>query len=216
MYFFIDFNTHYGIRLYNYLREPKLKEDDIIIGKIVLNPIYKYSCDCCVDGFYQQYLWRKSYTLQLGIYNPRCRVPPQVELIRQVEKGIIGVVLHPKHHNFSLLHPSLSFVYKLIEKRNLLLVIYEPNFEELIELLSKYTFNVVLINTKYVINDDRVYYVVNHNSTNIDPVRSIYGSDSPYNSLDLIESARLFIQNYGYDERVTYKNFVRLINEISV
>jgi len=45
------------------MEEPKLREDGIEINRIVLNPIYKYSCDCCVDGFYQQYLWgRKDYS----------------------------------------------------------------------------------------------------------------------------------------------------------
>ncbi|QXJ29480.1 hypothetical protein [Saccharolobus shibatae] len=214
---FIDFNTHYGIKLYNYLEEPKLREDKIEINRIVLNPIYKYSCDCCVDGFYQQYLWgKKDYILRLGIYNPRCRVPPQVELLRQVERGIIGIVLSPKHHNFSLLHPSLSFVYELINRKGLFLVLYDPSLDELKWLLDKYTFPVVLINSKHVINDERVYYVVNHTSTIIDPRSSIYGSDAPYNSLNLIQSAKLFINNHGYDEGVAYKNAIGLLKRVNV
>ncbi|ADX85036.1 hypothetical protein [Saccharolobus islandicus] len=215
-FFFIDFNTHYGIRLYNYIEEPKLREDEVEIKRILLNPIYKYSCDCCVDGFYQQYLWgRKDYTLRLGIYNPRCRVPPQVELIRQVDRGIIGVVLSPKHHNFSLRHSSLNFVYELIDRKGLILVLYDPSLDELKWLLDKYTFPVVLINSEHVVNNERVYYVVNHSSTIIDPRRSIYGSDAPYNSLNLIQSAKLFIKNHGYDKDVAYKNATELLNKVN-
>lgn len=212
---FIDFNTHYGIKLYGYFKkEIKLKEDNIEINKIVLNPAYKYSCECCVDGFYQQYLWSKdkAFALRLGIYNPKCRISPQVEIPRQFEKGIVGIVLHPTHHGFSLLHNKLQYVYEFIDKNKLILVVHNAVKEEIEYLLDKYNFNVVLIDSNFVINDKRVYYVVNHQSRYIPP-RAIYGSNSPYNSLDLIESAREYLRNHEYDEDIGYKNFLRLIYE---
>ncbi|AOL15527.1 hypothetical protein BFU36_00885 [Sulfolobus sp. A20] len=214
---FIDFNTHYGIELYKYTNLPPLKDKDIEIERIVLNPIYKYSCNCCVDGFYQQYLWSKDkkFISRLGIYNPNCRISPEVEIERQYQKGIVGIVLNPSHHNFSLLHPKLNFVYSFAEKRNLIIVVYNPNINELREILSKYSFTVVLINNKNVINDRRVYYMINHESEIVNS-DSIYGSDSPYNSLDLIESAREFVKTHDYNEVIAFKNALSLLHETNI
>ncbi|MBW9141561.1 MAG: hypothetical protein K1T65_07765, partial [Candidatus Aramenus sp.] len=69
----IDVHQHLGIR------DIKSKEIRELFDYVVLNPSYKYGCMCCVDGFYQQYLWNKDKDyLQLGIYNPKCRVPAEV------------------------------------------------------------------------------------------------------------------------------------------
>jgi hypothetical protein len=106
-------------------------------------------------------------------------------------------------------------VYELIDRKGLILVLYDPSLDELKWLLDKYTFPVVLINSEHVVNNERVYYVVNHSSTIIDPRRSIYGSDAPYNSLNLIQSAKLFIKNHGYDKDVAYKNATELLNKVN-
>jgi len=180
----IDSLTFYGIKLYSYVKDLKLEFDDFLIEKIVLNPLYKYSCQCCVDGFYQQYLWSKGrdYTLRLGIYNPKCRVPPQIELERQYDHEIRGIVLHPQHHGFSLLDKKLEYVYQFAEDHNLPIVIHRPNIKEL-EKVLQYKVILILIDIEGKIENERVYYITQK------PTREneIYGSGSPYNGKDLIE-----------------------------
>jgi len=180
----IDSLTFYGIKLYSYVKDLKLEFGDFLIEKIILNPTYKYSCQCCVDGFYQQYLWSKErdYTLRLGIYNPKCRVPPQIELERQYEHGIRGIVLHPQHHGFSLLHEKLEYIYQFAEDHNLPIVVHKPNIKEL-EKILQYNVVLVLVDAEERLENDRVYYITKSPSKK----KEIYGSESPYNGKDLID-----------------------------
>ncbi len=207
---FIDANAHYGIELYRYTSTPKTEEGDVVVERVVLNPLYKYACQCCVDGFYQQYRWAKDKGdkfLRLGIYNPRCRVPPEVEVRRQLERGVIGFVLSPPHHGFSLLDERLNFLYREVEKRELLLYLHGPKREEVEELLSRWEVKVLLLSPSFTLSDSRVYYVVGREALKFPRERAVYGSDSPYNGLELIDSAKAF----PYDDEIAFKNFKRLL-----
>jgi len=190
----IDSLTFYGIKLYSYVKDLKLEFDDFLIEKIVLNPLYKYSCKCCVDGFYQQYLWSKGrdYTLRLGIYNPKCRIPPQIELERQYAHEIHGIVIHPQHHGFSLLDKKLEYVYQFAEDHNLPLIIHKPNIKEL-EKVLRYKVVLVLVDIKEKLGSERVYYIAQKPSEK----REIYGSGSPYNGKDLIDILKENRENYN-------------------
>ncbi|WP_126450812.1 hypothetical protein [Sulfodiicoccus acidiphilus] len=90
----VDAHQHVGMRGISWREQP--------FDLILLNPSYKYGCNCCVDGFYQQYLWSKGRARyrQLGVFNPRCRVSLDVEFSRQLEKGIVGMVLTPTNHGY--------------------------------------------------------------------------------------------------------------------
>jgi len=189
----IDSLTFYGIKLYSYVKDLKLEVDDFLIEKIVLNPLYKYSCQCCVDGFYQQFLWSKGrdYVLRLGIYNPKCRVPPQIELERQYDHEIHGIVLHPQHHGFSLLDKKLEYVYQFAEDHDLPLVIHKPNVKEL-EKVLQYKVVLVLVDTEERLESERVYYITQKPSSE----NEMYGSGSPYNGKDLIEVLKENEKNY--------------------
>jgi len=189
----IDSLTFYGIKLYSYVKDLKLEVDDFLIEKIVLNPLYKYSCQCCVDGFYQQFLWSKGrdYVLRLGIYNPKCRVPPQIELERQYDHEIRGIVLHPQHHGFSLLDKKLEYVYQFAEDHDLPLIIHKPNIKEL-EKVMHYNVTLVLVDTEERLESERVYYIKQKPSRE----NEMYGSGSPYNGKDLIEVLKENEKNY--------------------
>lgn len=189
----IDSLTFYGIKLYSYVKDLKLEVDDFLIEKIVLNPLYKYSCQCCVDGFYQQFLWSKGrdYVLRLGIYNPKCRVPPQIELERQYDHEIHGIVLHPQHHGFSLLDKKLEYVYQFAEDHDLPLVIHKPDMKEL-EKVLQYKVILVLVDAEKRLESERVYYITQK------PLREneIYGSGSPYNGKNLTDVLKENEENY--------------------
>ncbi|BFH74161.1 hypothetical protein SJAV_21050 [Sulfurisphaera javensis] len=197
----IDSLTYYGIKLYSYVKELRLSYENFEIEKIVLNPLYKYSCQCCVDGFYQQYLWSKGrdYVIRLGIYNPKCRVPPEIELGRQYDHEIRGIVLHPNHHGFSLLDKKLEYVYEFAEYHDLPLVIHSPNEREIKKVLEyKVTIIVVSSSNNFSLSIPNVYYIKDKPLNE----RDIYGSGSPYNNKDLIESLK---ENSSfYNERSFY------------
>ena len=190
----IDSLTFYGIKLYSYVKDLKLDFDDFIIEKIILNPLYKYACQCCSDGFYQQYLWSKerNYVLRLGIYNPKCRIPPQIEIGRQYDHEIHGIVLHPQHHGFSLLDKKLEYIYQFAEDHDLPLVVHKPNIKEL-EKVLQYNVILILVDTEVKIESNRVYYITKSPSIN----KEIYGSGSPYNGKDLIEVLRENKERYN-------------------
>ncbi|QIW24074.1 hypothetical protein EWF20_07905 [Sulfolobus sp. S-194] len=194
----IDSLTFYGIKLYSYVKELKLEYDDFIIEKIVLNPLYKYSCQCCVDGFYQQYLWSKGrdYIIRLGIYNPNCRVPPQIELGRQYDHEIHGIVLHPKHHGFSLLDKRLKFVYQFAEDHELPLIIHSPEESELRKIaeLSVRTNIVIVSNTNLNVNSSKIFYIKEKPTKE----NEIYGSGSPYTK-DILESLKENLRFYNQE-----------------
>jgi predicted TIM-barrel fold metal-dependent hydrolase len=210
---FIDANTHYGVELYKYTATPRMEEGDVVVEGVVLNPLYKYACECCVDGFYQQYLWardRGDKFLRLRLYNPRCRVPAETEVKRQLEKGVIGFVLSPVHHDFSLLDDRLGFLYNAVEREGQLLFIHGAKREELEELFSTREVKVLLLYSSFTLDDRRVYYVVEsgEEASRFPRERSVYGSDSPYRGVELLESAK----GFPYDEAVAYKNFERLLS----
>lgn len=199
---FIDSLTYYGIKFYSYVSSLELKDEEIEIEKIVLSPLYKHSCQCCVDGFYQQYLWSfdKDYVIKLGIYNPNCRVPPNVELPRQFDKGIHGIVLAPTHHGFELNHPNLAYVYEFSESNDLPLIIYLPAN---LSFLKGYKLRIGLVNWEkekdYI---SKGYYLFS--SKNEGYSRSVYASQSPYSGKSLLESAKEFLRNY--DPMIAYYN----------
>ncbi|QKR00642.1 amidohydrolase family protein [Metallosphaera tengchongensis] len=142
----IDLHQHLGIR------GVVGRETKDIFDLVVLNPAYKYSCQCCVDGFYQQYLWNKGKDyLQLGIYNPRCRVPAKVELGRQLDRGIVGIVLNPINHDFHL--QDATEVYQFAEDHDLPLFVYtgrgKGNPNHLSNVLKEFKLTVVLLGSGY-------------------------------------------------------------------
>lgn len=190
----IDTLTFYGIKLYSYVKDLPLNYEDIEIEKIILNPLYKYSCQCCVDGFYQQYLWSKgkNYTIRLGIYNPKCRIPPQIEIERQYDHEIRGIVLHPKHHGFSLLDNRLEYVYQFAEDHELPLIIHQPNTSEVRKMLQ-YKVNIVLVNSEKIVKGDRIFYISERPSLSDE----IYGSGSPYNGKGIIEALKENLNSYN-------------------
>lgn len=201
----IDALTHYGIKLYSYVKDLQLTDGEIEIEKIVLNPIYKYSCECCVDGFYQQYLWSKDkdFVIRLGIYNPKCRVPPQIELERQYEKEIYGIVLHPRHHGFSLIDERLSYIYEFANDHNLPIIIHEPEMNEVNKISNMYNLKIGIVSSKC----DSSFYCISTSKNN----KGIYGSGSPYNGKGLIESAKLYVSNYDIMfHYLNAKNFFNL------
>lgn len=196
----IDSLTYYGIKLYNYVNSLELKDENIEIEKIVLSPLYKYSCQCCVDGFYQQYLWSldKDYVIRLGIYNPNCRVPPHIEIPRQFSKGIRGIVLSPNHHGFELNHPNLTYVYEFAEAHDLPLIIYLPAN---LSFLKGYKLRIGLINWK---REDLNEYVSNgyylFSSSKEGEIKNvIYASQSPYSGKSLLEAAKDFSSSYDFN-----------------
>lgn len=213
----VDARTHYGIKLYpgSYVKDVKTREGDIEIEKIVLNPAYMYACDCCVDGFYQQYLWSKdkNYVIKLGMYNPKCRVPPEIEITRQLERGIRGLVLHPLHHNYSLLDERVHKLLNIVNDYSLPLFIFKPKKEELEKIIYEISVPVVLIEVDYILPYDSVYYEVNANSR-IKPnaKKAIYGSGAPYNGKNAIESAKQSIVTLGYDRDIFYENLKRILS----
>lgn len=108
----IDVNVHLGLKLFPAESPPV---------SFILNPSYKFACKCCVDGFYQQYLLYPEKP-RLGIYNPACRVPPEVEVSRQMERGIVGFVLNPINHDYNL--RDISPLVRVLEKYDLPLMVY--------------------------------------------------------------------------------------------
>ncbi|BAB65942.1 hypothetical protein [Sulfurisphaera tokodaii] len=205
----IDSLTFYGIKLYSYVKDLKLEYEDFIIEKIILNPLYKYSCQCCVDGFYQQYLWSKGrdYVIRLGIYNPKCRVPPQIELERQYDHEIHGIMLHPKHHGFSLLDKRLEFVYMFAEDHELPLIIHSPDESELRKILEFVSTNIIIVsNTDININSSKIFYIREKPTKE----NEIYGSGSPYTK-DIIESLK--INSSFYNQETFYFLAKKLFNK---
>lgn len=212
----VDSRTHYGLKLYpeSYVKDVSLRLEEIQIEKIVLNPAYKYACECCVDGFYQQYLWSvgKDYVVMLGMYNPKCRVRAEIEINRQVDKGIRGLVLHPLHHNYSLLDEKALKVIKIADDYDLPLFIFTPKREEILKIADNVTIPIVLIGVDYVIAKDNVYYEVNFNTKiNADKEHLVYGSGSPYNKMSAIDSALHTLKVIEYDENVFYRNIKKIL-----
>jgi len=87
----------------------KLKPKDLILNsekaeieKIILVPSYPCGNNESVDGFYEQYEWRKGYDflLQYGTINPMANVNVREELSKQYSLGIVGIKLHPVHHGY--------------------------------------------------------------------------------------------------------------------
>ncbi|AAY81473.1 amidohydrolase family protein [Sulfolobus acidocaldarius] len=186
----IDTHQHLGIYGVN------AKEIRDNFDYVVLNPSYKYSCNCCVDGFYQQYLWNKGRDyLQLGIYNLKCRVPAGVELGRQLDKGIVGIVLNPINHDFDL--DKADDVYQFAEDHDLPLFIYtgrgKGDPSKLTEVLKNFRLKVVLISLGYpnYVNEARELLKLNNVYGDISSVpqnviktfpreKLIFGSHYPY------------------------------------
>ncbi|AWR98002.1 hypothetical protein DFR86_10950 [Acidianus sulfidivorans JP7] len=202
----IDGLTYYGIKFYSYVKTIERQINDIEIEKIVLSPLYKYSCKCCVDGFYQQYLWSldKDYVIRLGIYNPNCRVPPNIEIPRQYDKGIHGIVLNPVHHEFSLDHPNLAYVYEFAEDHDLPIIVYLPSN---IEILNNYKIKVGLVNwdknnSVELKNDNNKNRYCFFSSSGIGE-SNIYASQSPYFETSPIDSIKKI---KTYDQKFVYYN----------
>ncbi|BDC19398.1 amidohydrolase family protein [Acidianus sp. HS-5] len=184
----IDVHQHLGIKWVNAKEIPGF---DIIL----LNPAYKYSCQCCVDGFYQQYLWLKDkkesktkYRL-LGMYNPRCRVPLEVELKRQYEKGIEGIVLTPDKHGYSI--NEMDKILEFAEKYEL--PIFIKTKQDITEKVKQFPrLNFVILGSYYpqekivykLLNFNRVFFetsgVPEEFLNGIPRRRLIYGSGYPY------------------------------------
>jgi len=197
----IDVHQHLGIR------DVKAKEIRELFDYIVLNPAYKYGCMCCVDGFYQQYLWNKGKDyLQLGIYNPKCRVPAEVELGRQYDKGIVGIVLNPINHDFEL--KEAWKVYQFAEDHNLPVFVCtgrgKGNPLELKNIVKEYKIRIVLMRLGYpqyinqakeVIKESNIYGEIS--SVPIDLVKDfpkdklIFGSCYPYIPLSIIKDKEI-------------------------
>ncbi|ARM76826.1 hypothetical protein [Acidianus manzaensis] len=206
---FIDGLTYYGIKLYSYVKNLETNSDDLFIEKIVLSPLYKYSCQCCVDGFYQQYLWSldKPYVIRLGIYNPNCRVPANVEINRQYDKGIHGIVLNPSHHQFSLDNDKLKYVYEFAEDHDLPIIIYLPANLDVLETYNK--IKVGLVNWEGKIDEISPRYYLFSSKVFSRRDRLIYASQSPYSGISLIESAKNLP---FYDEKIMYENVKEFLN----
>ena len=211
---YIDALTHYGLKLYSWV-DLQVERQGKRFQFVVLDPSYKYACACCVDGFYQQYLWSqgKNFVLRLGTYNPACRVPPEVEVSRQLERGVVGFVLSPDRHGFSLLDRKLDFIYEVVEKENLLLYLKGFSLDEYFELRESYNIRKVLIPLKYfkgnvreLLDFDEVYLVSDKPRDDMPLKKQVYGSDSPYNGKGLWESV-----GEPYLSDFHYNNFLHLI-----
>ena len=193
----IDVHQHLGIR------GIVAKEVRDLFDYVVLNPAYKYACMCCVDGFYQQWMWRrgKDY-LQLGIYNPKCRVPAEIELGRQYDKGIVGIVLNPINHDFNL--KDAWKVYQFAEDHDLPVFIYtgkgKGNPGDLKGIVEEFKVKFVLLHLGYpdyveeakeLIKVDNVYGEVSLVPPSVlkefPKEKLIYGSCYPYVPLSIID-----------------------------
>ena len=211
---YIDALTHYGLKLYSWV-DLQVERGDKRFQYVVLDPSYKYACACCVDGFYQQYLWSqgRDYVLRLGTYNPVCRVPPEVEVSRQLERGVVGFVLSPDRHGFSLLDRKLGFIYEVVESRGLLLYLKGFSAREYSALRESYRFEKVLVPLRYFRGDldellgfGEVYFVTDTPIGEVPLEKQVYGSDSPYSGRGLWESV-----SAPYLPEFHYNNFLRLI-----
>jgi len=209
----IDINVHLGIKLYPPSTLPE-------VDAFILNPSYKYGCDCCVDGFYQQYLTFKEYP-RFGIYNVKCRISPEVELYRQIEKGIRGVILNPINHSYSLLDDRVGNIIKILEKEDLPLLLYTGkgygNPAHVKKFISRVPY-VILIHSGYpdyvkealeLLREDKVYFETSLVPPNISLLfegKRIFGSEYPYIKLNFrerIEELRLDSnEKYGYAKRI--------------
>ncbi|MQL54910.1 amidohydrolase family protein [Acidianus ambivalens] len=185
----IDVHQHLGIKWVN------AKEISEYFDIILLNPAYKYSCQCCVDGFYQQYLWlknknenREKYRL-LGIYNPKCRVPLEVELGRQYEKGIVGIVLTPEKHGYKI--QDIDKVLEFAEDHKM--PIFIKTTQDLTQKIQEFTHLTFVILGSYYPMEEMLYNLLKYNNVffetsgvpesflnRIPTDRLIYGSGYPY------------------------------------
>ncbi len=194
----IDVHQHLGIKWVN---AEEIRGFDIIL----LNPAYKYSCQCCVDGFYQQYLWLKNkkenetkYYL-LGIYNPRCRVPLEIELKRQYERGIVGIVLTPDKHGYNI--NEIDKILEFAEEYEL--PIFIKTKQDITQKLKQFSKVNFIILSSYYPQEEIVHNLLNFNNVffetsgvpedflnKIPNERLIYGSGYPYlpfKNNDLVE-----------------------------
>lgn len=199
----IDINVHLGLKLYPTSAEYPLRN-------FVLNPAYKYGCECCVDGFYQQYM-KYPDKPRLGIYNVRCRIPPQVEVYRQIEKGIVGLILNPINHSFSLKDERVLELIKIVEKEDLPLLVYTGrgygNPSHLKPYLSRVPY-LILIHSGYpnyineameLAKEEKVFFEISMVPPEISIIfkgKRVYGSNYPYTPIDL----RL-LNLHGLDEK---------------
>ncbi|BCU71533.1 amidohydrolase family protein [Stygiolobus caldivivus] len=197
----VDVHQHLGIRG---IRAEEIRD---LFDYIVLNPAYKYACMCCVDGFYQQYLWNKGRGyLQLGIYNPKCRVPAEVELGRQYDKGIVGIVLNPINHDFYL--REAGRVFQFAEDHDLPLFIYtgkgKGNPADLKGVLEEFKVKVVLLRSGYpdyvkeakeLVKDERVFGEVSsvplHIVKEFPKEKLVFGSCYPYVPFSMLEDKEI-------------------------
>ena len=214
MELYIDALTHYGLKLYSWVNL-QVERGSKRFQYVVLDPSYKYACACCVDGFYQQYLWSqgRDYVLRLGTYNPICRVPPEVEVSRQLERGVVGFVLSPDRHGFSLLDRKLDFIYEVVESGSMLLYLKGFSVREYSALRESYRFEKVLVPLRYFRGDldellgfGEVYFVTHRPRDDLPLSRQIYGSDSPYNGKGLWDSV-----SDPYNLDFYYRNFFELL-----
>ncbi len=183
----IDVNVHLGLKLFP-AKEPPVH--------FILNPAYKFACKCCVDGFYQQYLLYPEKS-RLGMYNPICRVPPEVEVSRQVERGIVGFVLNPINHGYNL--KEISPLIHVLEKYDLPLFVYtgkgNGNPSHLREYLSRVPL-IILIHSGYpdyvneaekLLKEEKVLFetsLVPHEISLRFRGRRIFGSCYPFHQVD--------------------------------
>ncbi|AWS00285.1 hypothetical protein [Metallosphaera hakonensis] len=191
---------HVGIRGY---------ERELGIDLAILNPSYRYSCQCCVDGFYQQYLWsrgRKGFK-QLGIYNPKCRIPVDIEIERQIAKGIVGVVLNPGNHHYSL--NDVGRVIEFINRKRLNIYLYTKTstLQEIEKVLDGLDVNLVLLDWKEelrpLLKESNVY--VNGKYVEDGPKnRTIIATFYPYESEEI---AKEMLRKLSW----TFNNFLSLI-----
>ncbi|ABP95474.1 MULTISPECIES: hypothetical protein [Metallosphaera] len=193
---------HVGIRGY---------ERDLGLDLVLLNPSYRLGCQCCVDGFYQQYLWsrgRKGY-IQLGIYNPRCRVPVEVELERQIRKGIVGVVLNPANHGYSLREAKRTVEYVNRKRLNLYLYTRTLSLEELEELNDGLDVKLVILDPREEISplsrESNVYFNVKDYSGDLPSKRAILATFYPYESEKV---ARELLSRFSW----TFDNLLELVS----
>lgn len=192
---------HVGIRGY---------ERDLGLDLVLLNPSYRLGCQCCVDGFYQQYLWsrgRKGF-IQLGIYNPRCRVPVEVELERQISKGIAGVVLNPANHGYALKEAKRVVDYVNRRKLNIYLYTRTLGLEELETLNDGLDVNLIILDPRNEISplfrETNVYVNVRDYTGDVSRRRAILGTFYPY---EREEKAKELLFRFGW----TFNNLLELV-----
>lgn len=203
----VDVHQHLGI--WGVSGEDRKDLFDVIF----LNPAYKYSCQCCVDGFYQQLAWNKDKGYpQLGIYNPKCRVPIEVELGRQLDKGIVGIVLNPINHGYDIFEASK--VFQFAEDQGLPVYIYAGKISDLEKLswvLDEFRITIVMIRGSQTA--DWVSELVNHprafaETSLFSPVKLgevprdklVFGSHYPYSPIpdlppeDILNRGSVFLK----------------------